>query len=314
MSELGDLEPATIRRLLQQRGLTIDLGSGTFAVRGPVSGLADDLTRLYRHFPLESEHGFVDIRIDMHRPAGWRRWVRPQVVLRCDGETPFEPFPRDHALPLLEWGVNWFIGQRINHQLLFHAACLERDGFGLLLPAVPGSGKSTLAVALAHRGWRLLSDEFGVLDMHDRQLRAMLKPAALKNESIDVIRRTIPEARIGRLFPRTRKGTVAHVAADRSTVARRHEAARPALVVMPQWRAGVSTTLAPVGREELFRALAFNSFNYDLLGEAAFEAVIALSSQCLAFRLEYSDLIDAIACLDDVWSRQAVPLQRVSSE
>jgi HprK-related kinase A len=209
----------------------------------------------------------------------------------------------------MEWGTNWLIGQRLNHLLLLHSGSLERDGLGLLLPATPGSGKSTLTAALAHRGWRLLSDEFGVCDPATGLLRAMLKPIALKNESIEVIRRFAPEAVIGPLFPKTRKGTVAHVAATADAVARRSDAARPALVVLPQWREGSATRLEPVGEEELFRALAFNAFNYEVLGATGFRAVLRLVRQCHGFRLQYSDLADALPALEALWGETllAVP-------
>jgi hypothetical protein len=244
---------------------------------------------------------FSDIRIELGPAPGWRRIVRPQVILHCDGEQPFHPFPATHALPLMEWGTNWLIGQRLNHLLLLHAGSLERDGLGLLLPATPGSGKSTLTAALAHRGWRLLSDEFGVCDPESGLLRAMLKPIALKNESIEVIRGFVPQTVIGPLFPKTRKGTVAHVAATADAVARRHEGARPALVILPQWRQGHTTQLEPVGEEELFRALAFNAFNYEVLGEVGFRAVLRLVRQCRAWRLVYGDLGDAVPALDALW-------------
>ncbi|MBK9234595.1 MAG: hypothetical protein IPO19_00455 [Rhodoferax sp.] len=55
----------------------------------------------------------------------------------------------------------------------------------------------------------------------------MLKPIALKNQSIEVIQRFAPHAHMGPEFPKTRKGTVAHLAAELDSVDRRHEAARP---------------------------------------------------------------------------------------
>ncbi len=41
-----------------------------------------------------------------------------------------------------------------------HSACLDRDGRGLLLAGVSGAGKSTLSVALARRGFSLVSDDW----------------------------------------------------------------------------------------------------------------------------------------------------------
>lgn len=44
-----------------------------------------------------------------------------------------------------------------------HAACLVRDGRGVLLTGRSGAGKSTLTVALARRGYELLSDDWSYL-------------------------------------------------------------------------------------------------------------------------------------------------------
>jgi HprK-related kinase A len=280
--------------------LVLDLGAATLVVSSPAKVLASQIQTVYPAFPVETPPQFTDFRIALQWPR-WRRVIRPQVALYCDGLRDFHPFPSSHTLPLLEWGTNWLIGQRMNHLLLFHAGSLERDGLGLLLPAVPGSGKSTLTAALAHRGWRLLSDEFGVCEPETGHLLAMLKPIALKNESIDVICGFAPEAVIGPRFPKTRKGTVAHVAASADAVARRHEPARPALVVLPQWTAGSATRLEPIDDEAMFRALAFNAFNYEVLGATGFRAVLRIVRQCRGWRLEYSNLDEAVAALDGLW-------------
>ena len=64
----------------------------------------------------------------------------------------------------------------------------------MLLPAAPGSGKTTLCAGLSLRGWRLLSDEFGLIRPGTTDLVPVPRPMALKNESIDVIRQFDREA------------------------------------------------------------------------------------------------------------------------
>ncbi|MEO7244262.1 MAG: HprK-related kinase A [Rubrivivax sp.] len=279
----------------------LDVGIARIRVRTRSLGFSRQLQRVYRHFPLAHDLGWADIHVDLAAPSGLRRWIRPQVVFRCDGSQPFDPFPADSPLPLFEWGANWLIGQRCNDYLLFHAGVVERDGHALILPALPGSGKSTLSAALSLRGWRLLSDEFGALDPETGLLHAVLKPVALKNQSIDVIRRWAPDAPIGPLFPKTRKGTVAHLSASPDAVARRHEPARPGAVVLPRWVAGSPTQWRRLPPEEVFRALAFNSFNYAVLGEEGFSAAVRIARQCPAWQLVYSDLADAAALLEREW-------------
>jgi HprK-related kinase A len=207
----------------------------------------------------------------------------------------------------LEWGWNYEIGRRLHHRLLLHAGVLERDGACLILPALPGSGKSTLTAALSLRGWRLLSDEFGALDCERLLFEPVLKPAALKNQSIDVIRGFEPSAELGPSFPKTRKGTVAHLAPSAASVARRKEPAAPGLVLMPKWQADSPLLVERVPHGHAFSSLAFNAFNYHVLGAAGFKAVCTLADQVPAYGLRYTRLDDAIQTIDRLWQERSRP-------
>lgn len=298
---LADIPTSTLATVLSGDGLYFDVGAATLRVQGSSPFLAAQLQAVYPHFPLNTHAPWADVHCRLDAASGLRRWLRPQVLFSSDGRVSFAPFPAGAPLPLFEWGCNWLLGQRLNHLLLLHAGALERDGLALVLPAIPGSGKSTLSAALALRGWRLLSDEFAALDLERQFFRAMLKPVALKNQSIDVIRGFDPAARIGPCFPKTRKGTVAHLAASADSVASRHVGARPGAVVLPRWAAGSSTHWKPLPVHDAFSALAFNAFNYQLLGEPGFNAVLRLARNCPAWELVYSDLDDAIRTIESAW-------------
>ena len=300
-SLLADADPAALTRALAGPGLWLDIGAASIQVSSDAPALAEQLQVAYGSYPVVSGATWADVHVRVERTAGLRRFLRPQVTLRADGQFPFDPFPASHALPLFEWGCNWMIGRCCNWMLLLHSGALERDGLALLLPAAPGSGKSTLTAALSQRGWRLLSDEFGAYDPQVGVFHSLLKPIALKNASIDVIRSFAPAASFGPEFPNTRKGTVAHMAALRDAVARRHETARPGAVVLPRWQAGSSTRWEPLAEHMLFPALAFNAFNYNLLGPVGFQAVVQLVRQCPAWQLTYSNLDEAVAALDAAW-------------
>jgi hypothetical protein len=113
---------------------------------------------------------------------------------------------------------------------------------------------------------------------------------------------------MGPSFPNTRKGTVAHLAPDDSSVAVRHVAARPALVVFPQYTTGAELVVHPVPKSRAFARLAANSFNYELLGPEAFDAVGDLIDACECYRLQFSRLEEAIETIDELIEIVSEPL------
>jgi hypothetical protein len=235
-----------------------------------------------------------------------RRFIRPQIEFVVDGRVPFEPFPAVTDLPLLEWGLNWCLAERCNTHLLLHAGVVERADVGVILPALPGSGKSTLTAALAVSGFRLLSDEFGVVRLDDGLCVPMLRPIALKNESIGVIAQLRPDVALGPVFVGTRKGDVAHLGPDAESVDKRHVPAVARFIVFPQFQAGAVTELEPIARARAFAKLAVNSFNYEVLGPAAFEVVGRLIARCDCYRLRYGDLAEAVAAIEALLPRPLV--------
>jgi hypothetical protein len=291
---IGELDDAALLRALGSRGVALNCGAARIRIRSDHEPVAAMLRKVYAAFTVEDSDGVFDTTVRLARCKGVRRLFRSQVQIVIDGERPFEPFPADTPLPLLEWGVNYSIATRLSNFLLLHAGVVERDGYALVFPALPGSGKSTLTAALATRGYRLLSDEFGVVCLEDSRLRPMLRPIALKNASIDVIRRWAPGATIGPRFPKTRKGTVAHLAPDRAAVDRRDESARAAAVIFPRFDADIEFELSPVGRSHAFARLAVNSFNFERLGPDGFDALARLVHQCQCFELRYSSLERAV--------------------
>ncbi|MFO1196335.1 MAG: HprK-related kinase A [Burkholderiaceae bacterium] len=291
---LSQATPAQVADALAQPGIVLDLGALAVRIRSRVRALAVALRAVYPDFPLDTTSGWCDTTVELRSAGGLRRWVRPLGTIEVDGVDPFGPFPLDQLLPHFEWGVNWASANMLNSHLLLHAGTVEVAGHGVLMVANPGSGKSTLTAALAGRGARLLSDEFGVVRIADLALRAMVKPIALKNSSIEAIRRWSPDARFGPIYPNTRKGVLVHHAVPAASVARRRETARPSLVIFPQWRESSPVELDPVAQARAFMELAANSFNYEVMGPVGFDAVARLLERVRCYRLQYGRLEEAI--------------------
>lgn len=295
---VAQLSAADLRARLRGPGLRLRTGPFVLALRSTIAEVADGVTLMYADYPVLGPEHFADFHINMAEATGWHRWVRPQVHFLPDGEAPFQPLPRHHAFPLFEWSFNWCISGRAHDWLILHAAVVEKDGCAAILPAPPGSGKSTLCAGLAHRGWRLLSDELTMISLTDGLITPVPRPISLKNASLDVMRAYVPGAVFSKSVNDTSKGVVTLMKPPAASVARAHELARPAWVVFPQYVAGAAASLSPVAPARAFMQLAENSFNYNVLGAAGFDAMTGLVERSSSYQFTYSVLDEAIAVFD----------------
>jgi HprK-related kinase A len=239
------------------------------------------------------------------RAPGVRRWLRSQVRFTLEDVAPFEPYPANHAFPLFEWGLNWAIATGAYQYLMLHSAVVERGGQVLILPALPGSGKTTLCARLIQHGWRLLSDEFGLVDHRSGAVQPLPRALPLKNRSIDIMAERGLADEIGPRFEKTRKGTVAHLRPPRESLRRQHETAQPGWIVFPRYIAGHPTRVLPLEQSVAFTRLAQNSFNYRLLGATGFKRLCPLILDCPCYSMEYSSLDEALTTLDDLTDTSA---------
>lgn len=299
MNTLAAWSAAEVRdRLASPHGLRLQTGPFSFAIRSPVREVADGLALHYRHHPVGEDpqaSGFSDFHLAIGRPWGLRRFWRPQVEFRLDGQRPFEPLPGHQGYALLEWGLNWTISSHAHRFVILHAAVLARGDRALLMPAPSGSGKSTLCAALSLRGWRLLSDELALLDPVDGRLHGLARPVSLKNASIEAIRRFEPGAPIGPSVADTAKGRVAYLSPPADAVAQVRHPVRAAWVVLPRYQPGAPTEHRMLSRAEGFMELQRQTFNYDLHGLVAFKALGDAVAGCRVEALRYRDLDEAVA-------------------
>lgn len=273
---------------------------GPFVVRlqSNLPELTETLRLLYGDFPV-CDDGFADFHVRLSVPR-LRHWWRPKVQFFLDDRPPFEPLPRTSALPLLEWGLNWCVSTRADQYLIVHAAVVERHGRAILLPGPPGAGKSTLCAGLVCRGWRLLSDEFGLVRPDDSRLVPLPRPVSLKEDSISVIRQLAPGVTMGPSSRETRKGTVAHMRPPSGSVGRAAEPADPGWVVFPAFQPEEPMRLTPHPGSRTLVRLARNSFNWNLLGARGFAALSTLVERSGCYELTYRDLEEALRLLEDL--------------
>ena len=296
MLTLSSLAPAELARRLARGGIVLQTGAYTTHLESSVPSVAHGLGLLYGGYPLHGTDAFADFHLQVVRPAALRRWMRPQVLLMYNGDSLFKPLPLAQAFPMFEWGLNWCVSSRVHDCLIIHAAVLERNGRALILPAPPGSGKSTLCAALAHRGWRLLSDELAMIQLADGRLQPLPRPISLKNASIPLMQSYLAAQHpvFSPPVADTVKGTVAHLQAPPDSVARAAETAAPGWIVFPRYQAGAATALTALPKAGTVLRMAQNAFNYSLLAERGFEAMADAVGASHCYSFEYSQLDEAV--------------------
>lgn len=296
--KLSGWSRAELSERLGSTGLTLHTGPFATRIRTGIPAVIDGIVLLYADYPVGQDEDFADFHVALRQPHGLRHWVRPQVNFHFDGVTPFKPLPLAQALPLLEWGLNWCIGNHAHQFLLIHAAAIEKDGRAAILPGPPGAGKSTLTAFLVYSGWRLLSDELALLSLDDGSVSALARPISLKNRSIDLIARCFPEAAVSARCEDTAKGAVALLKAPGESVERSAEPARPAWIIFPRYKDGSDGRLSARSKATTLIDIGHNAFNYSVHGRRGFDLLSQLVDSCACFDFTYGDLEQALAAFD----------------
>ena len=298
--KIRDLSPRDVRQRLARGELVLRAPPFVARLRSDLDRVAEDLQRLYADFEVGKPEDFADFHLEVLREQGLRRWYKPMARFYADGEPAFSMLPAAQGFHMVEWGLNWAVSTMAHPYLSYHAAALERGGRALVMPAPPGSGKSTLSAALAHRGWRLMSDEITLYDLASQQVRGMGRPVNLKNASIDLIRRFAPQAELTQPVSDTTKGTLALMKAPGNSVVRVLEPARPAWIIIPRYTPSAAPALAPLPKARMLLLLAEQAFNYDIHGRQGFEATADLVERCECLEFTYSVLDEAVQCIDEL--------------
>ena len=284
------------------RGVTIQIGAFSVSIELQVAGssLRQEISDLYALYPQENPDSLSDFTIALRSPNAWRSFFRPQMIQAyVNGRTRFQPMPQHLGVPMLESGMNWFIANTTRF-LLLHAAVVEQDRKAVLMPGASGVGKSTLCAALVCHGWRLLSDELAMVRPEDGRLQPHPRPISLKNSSIDVIAKKMPDAHFSKRYEGTARGTIAYMRAPQEAIRKAEQTARPVLLVFPKYEPDARAELRPIEKAQAIMRLIDQSPNYFTMLGAGFETLANLVEACDHYTLSYHFLDDAISLIESL--------------
>ena len=258
--------------------------------RAPIAQLED----LYRDYPRPD---IPDFNVHLFAARPWRKLLRPAVHIGGDYSIPdAAPLPLAQGLLAAEMGMNLQMALAQRRFLLLHASAVERNGRAVLMTGISGAGKSTLAALLMARGWRLMGDEFVLIDPATGLAHGFPRLISLKNQAIAVARAALPEGRFGPLLAGTPKGDIRHLVPDARAIAAMAVPAEPALLLFPRF--GLAAAERPVPPSEAFVRLTQASTNYVHLAERGFEALTRLVQAIPARAIDYPDTASGTALVE----------------
>jgi HprK-related kinase A len=283
--------------------LDIQIGPVAFRIGSAWKAPLEALSLLYAAYPKPSD-GLADFTVRLEPEQPWRRFLRPSVAICGDYILPdAAPLSLAHGLLAAEMGMNLQMALGQKNYLLLHAATVEKDGRALIMTGESGAGKSTLAALLGERGWRLMGDEFALLDMDSGELMPFPRAVSLKNGAIRVMEAEVAAERFGPRLEDTPKGAIRHMRPNAAAIGRMGEGAMPSLILFPRF--GPARDVRGVGRAEVFMRLTQASTNYVALGRQGFDALTRLVETNPALAIDYPDTDTAVGMVEDFWRERA---------
>jgi hypothetical protein len=176
-----------------------------------------------------------------------------------------------------------------------HAACIAKNGRGILLCARSGVGKSVLALASARKGWTFVADDVVYVrrdidnaEVLGRPDRLKLLPSALA---------IFPEARTFACGPDQNGAPFIEVVTTDLGLATARECRIESLIFLKR---PAPLQLAPVNAGDAFVRLIADIPLFEESVHQAHRRSIRMLSQLRAFELGYDSLDDAVGILDEL--------------
>ncbi len=263
------------------------------------------LRRCYKTVNFSTQAGVLtDSQVSLRAPNILRQFIRPQIIPDPGFEFPALPLPLHMAPLALEMGLNLTIALQMFRFLIIHGGVVAGDDGGIIISAESGGGKSSLTAALMQQGYRLLSDEFTIIDPETCELVAYPRPVSLKNESIDAVKSFAGEHTISPVLTNTPKGSIAYRYARPSDIDQHQIRAKPKLIIFPTFKSKALPKAKLVESADAIVRLIPSSTNYQALGEAGYKVMMHLGTHIKAYEITYGSTEASLQLIHDILAGQ----------
>lgn len=169
--------------------------------------------------------------------------------------------------------------------LLLHAAAVERQGRGLLLPGSSGSGKSTLTALLAIRGFDYLTDELVHVPLESTDVEGFTAPLKIKMAGLEAMKGQDPLITGGRASMAGVHDLLVQPGDGRLTAA-----ASLSLIVFPHYQRHGRFHLKALSPAETALRLMAGVLNAERLPDHGFREVARLAGLAAGYVMRYASL------------------------
>ncbi|PCI63096.1 MAG: HprK-related kinase A [Kordiimonadales bacterium] len=298
---LGDVPYPELAQSLKDGCLEMSLGPFSKRLKANNSQVTEFLQDAYRDVPVRTKLGDItDVAVTIKSPSWFRQYVRRQVVADPGFIVPAVPLPVRLSALSFEMGLNLAVALKCCRLVSFHAAVVGNEKGAIFISAHSGGGKSTLASALMVEGYRLFSDEFGLLDMSNSLLVPYPRPVSLKGDSINIVRDFTGADWLTPVLSDTPKGDIAYRRARPSDIEEADKKLSSKLIVFPVFTKGARPVAKELAKSEALMRLIPSSTNYHLLGQGGFEALTAMVAGARSYEIQYGNTDDSMKIVKDL--------------
>lgn len=170
--------------------------------------------------------------------------------------------------------------------LLFHAAALDYNGKGLIMPGTMGAGKTTLTAWLLTRQFNYLSDELVFIANGEDTVQAFPRPLNLKRPSREVLQEYLDFSEDNeQIFISRHTDLVSATLLNPNS-----KISQPplSLIVFPRYKAESELVLQQLSKAQVGKSLMQCLVNARNLPEFGFPEITRLARLVPAYNLQYS--------------------------